>query len=198
TYGELDEWGTLDTTTFSKRLLGSMKLTKTCGAVTTGNCLADNTSIFDTTGAKKEKAEANASVYKVIKADGVALGLWFDNTTCTANVGANVTQDLKEVCGVALIDVDGPSKGKNKHGQDIFEFYITKKGIYPVGTENDTKFVYTTNCTKTGNNAANDSQACTAWVVYNANLDYKRATTEGKCTSDSSKTLDFTKNTSCD
>lgn len=200
TYGEMDEWGALDTNTFSKRLIGSMKLTKSCGANETGNCFGDNTILFGSAGSQTMgDAEKNTTLYKVIKADGVSLGFTVDNTTCTAKAAdSNVVQDLKEICGVALIDVDGPNKGKNKHGQDLFEFYITKKGIYPVGTVDDTKFKYVDNCIKTGNNTSNQSQACTAWVVYNGNLDYKRATSEGKCESDTNKTLDFTKNVSCD
>ena len=200
TYGEIDEWNdALSSNTLGKRMIGSMKLTKNCGVTATGNCFANNTTVYASNGTSAAtNAETNTGMFKVIKADGVSLGIYVDNTTCTASAGANVSQDLKEICGVAFIDVDGPNKGKNRHGQDLFEFYITKKGVYPVGSADDEKFKYKDNCTKTGQNTTAQSQSCTAWVVYNANLDYKKATTEGKCQTDTSKILDFTTNTSCD
>ncbi len=200
TYGEIDEWGeTLDSNIMGKRLMSTMKLTKNC-AYNGTDCFANDTNFYASNdAAKKDNAQSNTSVYKVVKADGVSLGVYIDNANCTGNVSNNTApQDLKEICGIALVDVDGPNKGKNKHGQDLFQFYITKKGIYPVGTDVDSKFKYIDNCTKTGATTTSDSQACTAWVVYNGNLDYKKADSSGKCLTDNTKTLDFTKNTHCD
>ena len=203
TYGEIDEWGgTLDSNTLGKRMIGSMKLTKNCGIAeddANKTCFGAGTQLFKNGEAVGvEKAEASKDLYKVIKADGVSLGISVSNASCGENAGDKVTQDLKEICGFALIDVDGPNKGKNRQGQDLFQFYITKKGVYPVGSADDDRFHFEKYCTHTGHDTTAQSPACTAWVVVNANLDYKKATSEGKCQTNSSKELDFTTNTSCD
>ena len=200
TYGEFDSWGsTLSSSDLGKRLFSSMKLTKDCGVTANGTCFAANTNML-ASNAGSASTNVNAlNAYKVILADGASIAINVDNSTCTASAGTSVSQDLKEICGTVLVDIDGPSKGKAMHGLDLFTFYVTRKGIYPVGTADDTVFKYVDNCTKKGapTTAANSS-SCTAWVVYNANLDYKKANSEGKCLSNNSKSLDFTTNTSCD
>lgn len=201
-YGEFTEWPvTLDSNTLGDRLIASMKLTKNCKAQTTGSCFAANSNIYNSGGTASQNVAANASVYKAIMSSGESIAFLVDNATCTKDVTTNNTmapQDLKQVCGVALIDVDGPGKGKHKHGTDLFEFYLTRKGFYPVGFDGDTTMKFVDNCSKTGSNVTVDSQGCTAWVVSNGNLDYKKTTTDGKCVTNASKTLDFATNTSCD
>ncbi|MBR2525906.1 type II secretion system protein [bacterium] len=201
TYEEFDSWGAnLTTNDLGKRLFGSMKLTKNCDTTVSG-CFSADANLIKSDGSTSIGSlnGTSSSVYRVILADGASVGIFVDNATCTATAGSNVSQDLKEICGTILVDVDGPSKGKSKHGLDLFTYYITKKGIYPVGTADDTKFKFKEACTQKGApTTATGSNACTAWVVYNANLDYKKADTTGKCLSNTNKTLDFTTNTSCD
>lgn len=203
TYDEFDTWNTdLSTNSLAKRMLGTMKLTKNCETTTAG-CFSSNATLVKSDGSNTQGSlnGTSSSVYRAILADGASVGIFVDNATCTANAGTDVSQDLKEICGVVLVDVDGPSKGKSRHGLDLFTFYVTKKGIYPVGTENDTKFKYEDNCTEKGNpTTATGSKGCTAWVVYNANLDYKKTATTGtgNCITDSNKHLNFTSNTTCD
>ena len=201
TYGEFDSWGsTLASSDVGKRLFSSMKLTKDCGVTTSGTCFATNTNMLKSDASSlSNNVNSVATAYKVILADGASVAVSVDNTSCTATVGTSVSQDLKEVCGTVLVDIDGPSKGKAMHGLDLFQFLITRKGIYPVGTADDTTFKYQDNCTKKGApTTVADSKACTAWVVYNANLDYKKTNSSGACLSNTGKTLDFTTNTSCD
>jgi len=203
TYGELDEWGeTFNSDILGKRLISSMKLTKNCGIkndADNATCFGAGTKLYESKDTVRiDGVEKSDKVYKVIKADGVSLGIDVSNASCGENAGDKVTQDLKEICGIAVIDVDGPNKGKNKQGQDLFQFYIAKKGIYPVGSADDERFNYKEYCTKTGADTTKDSPACTAWVVVNANLDYKKAKNDGTCQTNSSKALDFATNTSCD
>lgn len=201
-YGEMSEWSeTLSSNNIGDRIITSMKLTKNCKAQTTGSCFSANSNIYSSNGTTTQNVASNASVYKAIIASGMSVGLWVDNATCTKDVTNNNTmapQDLKQVCGVALVDIDGPGKGKHKHGTDLFQFYLTRHGFYPVGFDGDNTIKFIDNCSKTGSDVTKDSQACTAWVVNNGNLDYKKTTTEGKCVSNPSKTLDFATNTSCD
>lgn len=200
-YGETNEWSSFDTNTVGDRLISSMKLTKNCKVQNSGNCFASSSKIFNSSGTGSDNVHSNTSVYKILMASGFSVGLLVDNTTCTKDVTSNnamAPSDLKQVCGIALVDIDGPSKGKHKHGTDLFEFYITRHGFYPVGFDGDTTFKYIDNCTKTGANVTSDSQSCTAWIVNNGNVDYKKANAEGKCISNTNKTLDFASNVSCD
>lgn len=194
-YGELDEWtDTLTSNLVANRLFGSMKLTKNCGTTTpNGSCFKSGSNYYDANAANN-----TTNFYQVVQADGISTGIQIFSTNCTSNAGTDVTQDLKEICGTISIDVDGPSKGKNKQGQDVFTFYLTKKGIYPVGTQNDTKFKSDDECLKKGYDATQDAKGCTAWVVYNGNMDYKKAGTDAKCKTGSGKTLNWTGNVSCD
>jgi hypothetical protein len=47
----------------------------------------------------------------------------------------------------------------------MFWFYLTKSTIIPVGVQEDTNYPFNPNCSRSG-------QGCTAWVIYNENLDY--------------------------
>lgn len=205
TYGEFDSWGsTLSSADLGKRMFGSMKLTKNCDVQNGKGCFAVNSTLMGSGGASNStNVDTSTTAYKVILADGASIAVNVDNASCLVSAnstnGATISQDLKEICGTVLVDVDGPSKGKSMHGLDLFTFYITKKGIYPVGTEADNVFKYADSCTKKGApTTASESSACTAWVVYNANLDYKKSNTSGKCLSNTNKELNFSTNTSCD
>lgn len=200
-YGEMTEWSeTLSTNSFGNRMVSSMKLTKNCQAGATGNCFATNTNIFNSSGTASNNVHSNTSIYKAILASGMSVAFYVDNVSCQRDVTTNnamAPSDLKQVCGVALVDVDS-TKGKHKHGTDLFQFYLTRHGFYPVGFDGDTTMKYLDNCTKVGSNVTADAQGCTAWVINNGNLDYKNTNAEGKCLSNTTKVLDFATNTSCD
>lgn len=200
-YGEMTEWSeTLSTNSFGNRMVSSMKLTKNCRTSSTGNCFATSTKIFNSSGTSIDKVHENTSIYKAILASGMSVAFYVDNVSCQVDVTSNnamVPSDLKQVCGVALVDIDS-TKGKHQHGTDLFEFYLTKHGFYPVGFDGDATMKYIDHCTKVGSSATADAQGCTAWVINNGNLDYKNTNSEGKCLSNTTKVLDFATNTSCD
>ena len=83
-------------------------------------------------------------------------------TSCTQTrliAGTNVS-----VCGVISVDTNGLG-GPNKHGYDIFQFWLTPNSIIPTGLPGDTEF----NLCKRSNA---DLFGCAAWVIYNENMDY--------------------------
>lgn len=72
---------------------------------------------------------------------------------------------------VIYYDLNGYKK-PNIAGKDIFTFWIYNDKIIPVGFAKDTNYPFTTNCimnTGTG-------RGCTAWVIYNQNMDYLNCT----------------------
>ena len=77
-----------------------------------------------------------------------------------------------------FVDIDGPSKGTNTWGKDLFAFSIVNGEVYPSGY-NLTDEQLKNSCFKTGVD-------CTGWVVQNENMDYL------KCPNDLSWT-----NTTC-
>ena len=81
-------------------------------------------------------------------------------------------------CGSIKIDIDGPHKGKNEYGIDMFYFAIAEKqGIIPNHSRefNNISWInYPTTCFSW-------HPYCTAWVIENGNMDYLKANSQGKC-----------------
>ncbi len=74
-------------------------------------------------------------------------------------------------CGTITVDLNG-SASPNQIGKDVFKFDIYRDGILPQGMPNRTYIGSSfenacLNKTYTGNNVT-----CTAWVIYNGNMDY--------------------------
>ena len=76
-------------------------------------------------------------------------------------------------CGEVSIDVNGEN-GPNALGKDVFYFYFTKKGLIPFGHREDEKnsFERCTNGYVKEDVLKYDGYECTAWALYNENMDY--------------------------
>ena len=75
-------------------------------------------------------------------------------------------------CGYIDVDLNAASK-PNKAGKDLFGFYIFKDGIIPKGTPEQNIWVDDFSLDCLGKNVDNlTGKTCTAWVLYNENLDY--------------------------
>ena len=75
------------------------------------------------------------------------------------------------------VDIDGPNKGKNRDGYDIFAFSVGSKGLLPGG------YGYYNKSSEEYNNPSIcfNMNYCTRWVIDNGNMDYLKADEEGKC-----------------
>ena len=99
---------------------------------------------------------------------------WFFNdgtmirTTWLGASGSSCTNNNK--CGDLSVDLNG-DKGPNAVGHDIFFFQITRNGIKPLGYQGDTSRPFDKNCVYNQAGAYN-GYGCTAWVIYNENMDY--------------------------
>ena len=71
------------------------------------------------------------------------------------------------ICAHVWVDTNGNTK-PNTLGRDIFLFYISNKGIEPSGTmfEVDNRNPFYKSCINSW------GAGCTAWVLYNENMDY--------------------------
>ena len=103
----------------------------------------------------------------------------FQNYTDVCNWGAGNTPSLKKICGSIFVDINGVN-GPNIMGKDIFEFWLTTNGVFPTGTKDDTRKPMKEYCNservfgQNYNNWFANGSACTAWVLYNENMDYLR------------------------
>ena len=71
------------------------------------------------------------------------------------------------ICFELSVDIDGPNKGKNKPGYDMFYFIATESGVFPDNTSTDT-----TVDGKPASKREDGSYYATAWVIMNENMDY--------------------------
>lgn len=101
---------------------------------------------------------------KAILSDGTSIAIDIRSSDCTQVRG--YTKSLSSTCATAMADTNG-LKGPNQVGRDIFTFVITKYDIIPPGTIDNLFQNFETNCRKD-----NEGFGCTAWVIFNENMDY--------------------------
>ncbi len=98
----------------------------------------------------------------LILTDGTTIkGAWISNYKCTTGI-----------CGDFNIDINGPNTPPNTFGKDIFVFYIYKNGIVPMGRKDETGHPFESQCNPHNTGLRYNGYGCTAWVIYNKNLDY--------------------------
>lgn len=106
-----------------------------------------------------EATELFSKVSSLSIVDGSSILVLINNGTCADIRGTD--KYLKNICGWIFVDINNV-KPPNTLGRDLFGFYITKYGIIPEGTANET--MYNINTTI--------GHGKTAWVIFNENLDY--------------------------
>lgn len=168
-YGNADEWNLIapdspeGSNNALRKLAENMKFLKFCG--NDKGCFP--TSSYKTLKGQNENNYNNMSTgSKLILSDGTLIYLSIRNVSCTENRGNSTL--LKNTCGVILVDING-EKGPNQFGQDTFWFVLAKEGILPHGTQTDTTYTFSNSCK---DKSSATGFGCTAWVLYNENLDY--------------------------
>lgn len=123
-------------------IVKNFRVIKNCAMTTTG-CFSSEVGANYTDTGTKTNMDDTAS-FRFITADGVAYRLVKNNGEChgeLSTIPPASAKYMKEVsCGELFIDVNGPEKGPNNLGRDIFDFYITNgKGplLYPLGGDDD-------------------------------------------------------------
>lgn len=99
-------------------------------------------------------------------ADGTNLMYEVENPSgCVSQVGN--TPALQSECGQIYVDVNG-NKGPNQWGKDAFILYLTRFGIVPFGTSEETFHSFASMCQDT----SKEGYSCSGWIIYNGNMDY--------------------------
>ena len=193
TYGPVNTWFLTDNNSadYSKRymtrLSDFLKLSKDC-AFGSG-CFAP--SYKDLKGSNTWNIDGGNSYYKILLADNTSITAAITDSKCDSYAKSPNSSDY-DCCGYIMIDLDGPNKGASTYGKDRFAFDIsTKIGIYPYGS------LYTVyNLDTLATRCFDYGGTCTAWVIYNGNMDYLKADRTGRCP-DGKTILNMTTNTSC-
>lgn len=161
-YGPISEWKSLDTTAtaqmtrFGNRITEFMKLSKSCAMASNSGCMSKSTVKNINSGTLYAALDTNTSAYKGILADGTSFAI------IPYGSGYNF-----------LFDIDGPNKGSNTAGKDIFGLIVS----------NDTVAVPRINFT-IADLGTNSGEAHTNWVVMFDNMDYLVSNVmNGKCNS---------------
>ena len=131
---------------------------------------------------------SSVDIRSAILASGASIGLQITSYACNDlyydSLGLYTVEDNKPIsCGSIYLDIDGPKKGKNTWGIDLFSFGVTKEGIKPA--KFSSKFLtkeFTGRCTY-GNTGGG---ACGQWILDNDNMDYLMA--KDRSTADKSRT----------
>lgn len=103
--------------------------------------------------------EFNSKVSSLTLADGTGILILINSGNCNDNRGSG--KHLAHICSWIFADINGANK-PNTLGRDMFGFYLTKYGIIPEGTQNET-------CHPFGTNSGHGR---TAWVIIHENMDY--------------------------
>lgn len=99
--------------------------------------------------------------YKIRLSDGTSLAIYGYGTVKEAGD----TEALQNILGYIYVDVNG-DKGPNTAGKDLFSFWISKYGIFPIGLKDSGEALL--------NDCRNRGIYCTAWVITKGNMDYLR------------------------
>lgn len=146
-----------DTNNFLYHMREYLKITKYCGGEAEG-CWTNSNAL---NGSGFNNHEDQRRYSKAILADGANILTFVESTDCSESRGK-----IKDVCGFYRIDVNGNTP-PNAMGRDVFTFHITKTRLIPAGTEQEGNF--NTSCRDSKNH---EGRGCTAWVIYNENMDY--------------------------
>lgn len=168
-YGTPDYWEIAETEVGAENMLNklapNLNLVKNCGRNTgcfKGKYYRLNNSEFGPIDEIPIMAKAEL-------ADGSILATWgYDSARYFGD-----SLSLEDVYGEYHYDING-QKGPNTWGKDTFLFLLTKRGIVPAGTAETTNgFVFAEDC-----KPSNAGYSCTAWVIYNENMDYLRCSSK--------------------
>ena len=152
------------TKTLGEMFAKQLNTQKICGMSTDEDCFSTQNGgmykYFD--GRDWYNFNYSADDYRMALSDGMSVGVH----GYPEYIMAGNNESLQNVIGHINVDING-YKSPNAAGKDLFTFYITKYGILPLGTPDDTS-----NPLSICRTGANSGYGCTAWVTTKGNMDY--------------------------
>ena len=152
-YGPFEEWFINDTTQnakakrFGDRITEFMKVSKNCGTETNKGCFSAQNILNVKLTNLATSHDISDTAYKIITADGTSIsflaGLW-----------------------EFYVDIDGPNKGKNALGHDIYAYKFE-------GRPSVINTIYISSPFSTIlSDVKNSGYSCSTWIINYDNMDY--------------------------
>ena len=95
-----------------------------------------------------------------------------DGTSLLGGYIISTTCEPTTLCGDFGVDINGSKNSPNTVGIDIFYFQVNSTNISPYGLSTDIFYDFPRFCDDVTDTSLNNGYACTAWVIYNENMDY--------------------------
>lgn len=174
-YGTVDTWYETSMTQqersklVAEKLIKYIKTTKICES-NCSECFAVKHSYID---GRSSSWTNNNRYFTFITADGMSVLV---NGYTTPEQHDEI-QSVGFIYADVIVDINGYKK-PNTIGKDMFSFVLTKNKVIPSGiqnqsitsTENETRISFPGDCNTT--KCFDICESCTAWVIYNENMDY--------------------------
>ena len=162
-YEEEETYNAANAILIRNRLLKNLKKVQNCDNAKNQSACGMGDAYYQLNGVRNDEImSSSAKTSSSLMVDGGAVMV-----IANPNGQSRGTGVLSKTYAIIYLDTNGP-KPPNTYGKDLFMFYLTNKNIIPVGTENETWWTFNT-CTIYG-------AGCTAWVIYNENMDYLKCT----------------------
>ena len=143
-YGPFESWniGMYDATRFAERITEFMKVSKTCGLASGKGCFSTK-DLYYVNGTKVQETtfDKHTAFYKIVLADGTSVVF--------------IPSDF------IWIDIDGPNKGNNTYGKDLFRFEIENRTVIPSRKNNVSEYMSDTS-----------GLYSSGWIIDYDNMDY--------------------------
>lgn len=166
-----DNWGLSSGSEILNKLKPYLNIAKDCTDGSSG-CFPAGVRYMYLNSVGSDSPYEGQAYPKLKLADGTLIMGYVASPTCNSSVGNALA--LKNLCGEFWVDINGYKK-PNQFGRDLFKFYLTKYGIFPEGSEQETgSYTFANNCK---DRSSHIGEACAAWVIYNENMDYLRCNT---------------------
>ena len=161
-YGPFDEWKLNDSNTTSQitrigeRITEFMKVSKNCGTAVNKGCISNKNILYLAVSESDSFNDADSSIYKIILSDGTSVIFYLSS-------------------GI-IIDIDGPNKGTNTYGKDIFKFRVAENNnIIPMKPDSFSEYF------SQSEGFLNSGEYASGWVIDYDNMDYLKLNSGGKC-----------------
>lgn len=169
-FGGLDvsQWGYISRDEFVQKYTKYMNVSKVCTKSNIYECVP--IVVYSNLGGTKVSLGLSSVSSGFVLNDGATAALvWF----AESNPGHI---EATGVYGQIFVDVNGKNP-PNVLGRDAFSFVFTKEGVKPNGIVNlggygSSRYDKTGFCNKNYTGAGHSGLGCTAWVIYQENMDY--------------------------
>lgn len=155
-----------------------LKVSKNCG--TSNGCFATAYSYLSR-ASSMHTSHGVTSYYTFNIPNGVAQMILADGSSLAVMVASGGTANIQAM--MFFVDVNG-LKSPNRVGEDVFEFYVYAQNyapdfglkpeiVYPIGYPYYNSDLNTICSASSSSSSSGFGFNCTAWVIYQGNLDYK-------------------------